>query len=103
MDDRLNPAKGGNFWKGIAIGLGCQAAYLLFVDNIHSSEIRLIGFVLFALAQYTYLYPLALFFQRRRQGRTSNGLMFVGVVSLIAAVVWFGYSLMHGAFSSITI
>jgi cell division protein FtsB len=29
--------------------------------------------------------------------------MFVGVVSLIAAVVWFGYSLMHGAFSSITI
>ena len=99
IDERLNPAGGGSFWKGLAIGLGCQVAYLEFVDTLSHPEMRLTGYVLFALVQFVYLYPLAALFQKRRQALTSNGLMIVGVVSLMAAIVWFVYALLAGAFT----
>jgi hypothetical protein len=101
-DDQVTSAAGGSLWKGIALGLGCQLAYLLFVFNLPSSEVRLLGYLLFALVQFTYLYPLAAFFQKRKQGLTSNGLMLVGVVSLLAAAAWFGYAVLHGTLSSLS-
>lgn len=101
-DEELHPAAGGSYWKGVAIGLGCQVAYLMFVASLGSSEMRLIGYVLFALVQFLYLYPLAAYYQRQRQELTSNGLMLVGVVSLIVAAVWFVYAILHGTFSAIT-
>jgi hypothetical protein len=101
-DDPYNPAEGGSLWKGIAIGLVCQLAYLLFVVNLPMSEVRLLGYLLFALVQFTYLYPLAVFFQKRKQGLTSNGIIIVGVVSLLVAAAWFGYSLLHGTLPSLS-
>jgi hypothetical protein len=101
-DDQQNLAEGGSLWKGIAFGLGCQLAYLLFVFYLPASEVRLLGHLLFALVQFTYLYPLAVFFQRRQQGLTSNGIIIVGVVSLLAAAAWFGYSLLHGTLPSLS-
>jgi hypothetical protein len=101
-DNQSNHAVGGSLWKGIAIGLGCQVAYLLFVFNLPQSEVRWLGYLLFALVQFTYLYPLAAFFQRRKQGLTSNGVIIVGVVSLIAAAVWYGYSFLHSGLPTIS-
>jgi hypothetical protein len=101
-DDQATRAVGGGLWKGVAIGVGCQLAYLLFVFNLPLSEMRLLGYLLFALVQFTYLYPLALFFQKRKQGLTSNGIILVGIVSLIAAAVWFGYSFLHGTLPSLS-
>jgi hypothetical protein len=57
--------------------------------------VRLLGYLLFALAQFTYLFPLAAFFQRRKQGLTTNGVILVGIISLFAAAGWFGYAIFH--------
>jgi hypothetical protein len=95
------PAQGGIFGKGIALAVGCQVAYLLFVSNLPHIETRQTGYVMFGLVQLIYLYPLAVFFQRRGQGRTALGVMAVGIVSLLAEAVWFGYALLHGGISGI--
>jgi len=96
------PVRGGSFWKGLAIGLGCQAAYLLFVFYLPQSEVRLLGYLLFALVQFVYLYPLAVYFQKRQQGLTSGGLILVGVVSLFGAALWFGYAVYSSTLPSIS-
>jgi uncharacterized membrane protein HdeD (DUF308 family) len=101
-DRTINPAAGGSFWKGLAFGLGCQLAYLLFVFYLPQSEVRLLGYLLFALVQFTYLYPLAAYFHRRKQGLTTNGVIVVGVLSLLVAAVWFGYAIFHNTLPAIS-
>ena len=100
-DDRYNNvAEGGSFLKGLAMGLACQVAYLLFVFYLPQSELRLAGFLLFALVQFTYLYPLAVFFQKREQGLTTYGVLAVGFLSLLVAAAWFGYAICHNPLST---
>jgi hypothetical protein len=53
------------------------------------------------LVQFTYLYPLAALFQKRKQGLTSNGVILVGVVSLLVAAAWCGYSVMHSTLPTV--
>jgi hypothetical protein len=100
-DDQTDYAQGGSFLKGIGLAFLCQFAYLLFVFELPASEVRAVGFMLFALVQFGYLFPLALFYQRRHQGLTSNGIMIAGAVSLAAATAWFGYSAYNGTLPSI--
>ena len=100
-DYQLERAAGGSFWKGIALALLCHFAYLLFVSELPSPEVRILGYMLFALLQLAYLFPLAVFYKKRNQGLTSNGLISVGVLSLLAAAAWFGYAVMHGTLPSI--
>jgi len=101
-DDQLNRTIGGSLWKGIALASLCHFAYLLFVSELTSPEVRVLGYLLFALLQFAYLFPLAVFYQKRNQRRTSNGLIIAGVLSLLAATAWFGYSVFHGTLPSIT-
>ena len=89
-------------WKGLALGSGCQAAYLLFVFYLPLPQVRLLGYMMFALVQFTYLYPLAAYFQKSKQGLTSTGVLLVGVLSLLVAAVWFGYAIFHNTLSSLS-
>lgn len=59
--------------------------------------------MLFALLQFTYLFPLALFYHKRKQGLTSNGVILAGAVSLVGAAVWFGYAVAHGTLPSVSV
>lgn len=95
------PAR-GSFWKGLALGLGCQVAYLLFVFYLPLPQVRLLGYLMFALVQFTYLYPLAAYFQKSKQALTSIGVLVVGVISLLVAAVWFGYAIFHNALPSLS-
>lgn len=95
-------AAGGSFWKGMALALLCHFAYLLFVSQLPSPEARVLGNMLFVLIQFAYLFPLAVFYQKRNQGRTSSGVIIVGVLSLLAGAVWFAYAVFHGTLPSIT-
>ena len=99
--EQINRAAGGSLWKGFALALLCHCAYLLFVSELPSEE-RTLGYMMFALLQLGYLFPLAVFYQKRNQGLTSNGVIIVGVLSLIAAAAWFGYAAMHGTLPSIS-
>lgn len=99
-DDQLE-AQGGNLWKGLGLALLCQIAYLLSVSKLPLAEERVLGYMLFALLQFAYLFPLAVFFQRRNQGLTSNGIIIAGAISLFAAAAWFGYAALHGTLPSI--
>jgi hypothetical protein len=101
VDESAVPAEGGSFRKGIAFALGCQVAYLLFVANLPYLETRQTGYLMFGLVQLLYLYPLAIFFQRRGQGRTAYGVIAVGIVSMLAEAVWFGYAILHGGTAGI--
>lgn len=92
----------GTYWKGIALASLCHFAYLFFVSQLPSTEARAIGFMLFALIQFFYILPLAVFYKKRRQGHTSSGIVTVGVVSVLAAAAWFAYAVMHGTLLSIT-
>ena len=100
-DEQLAPAYGGSLWKGIALAMLCQVAYLLFVSGLSFSEVRVLGYMLFALLQFAYLFPLAIFFQKRNQGLTSNGVIIAGAFALLAAAIWFGYAGIHGQLPSI--
>lgn len=100
-DEKLDSAEGGSLWKGIALALACQFAYLFFVFELSSSEVRVLGYMLFALVQFAYLFPLAVFFQKRNQGLTSNGVMVAGAFALLVAAAWFGYAIIHGELPSI--
>jgi hypothetical protein len=99
--EQTEPAAGGSLWKGIALAVLCQFAYLLFVSGF-SSEVRVLGYMLFALLQFGYLLPLAIFFQKRNQGLTSQGIIIAGAFALLVAAVWFGYAYMHGELPSIS-
>jgi len=101
-EDELNPAQGGSLWKGIGLGLLCQFAHFLFVYYLPSFEVRGFGYLLFALVQFVYLIPLALFFQRRGQAFTAHGVIIAGAFSLLAEAAWFGYSAVHGTLPAIT-
>ncbi len=91
----------GSYWKGIALASLCQFAYLSFVSQVPSPEARTIGFMLFALIQFFYILPLAVFYKKRRQRHTSSGIVTVGVLSVVAAAAWFAYAIMHGTLPSI--
>lgn len=101
-DEELDTAEGGSLWKGIVLAVLCQVAYLLFVSGLSLSEVRVLGYMLFALLQFAYLFPLALFFQKRNQGLTSNGVIIAGALALVVAAVWFGYAYIHGELPSMT-
>jgi hypothetical protein len=101
-DEQLDSAEGGSFWKGIVLAVVCQVAYLLFVSGLSFSEARVLGYMLFALLQFAYLFPLALFFQKRNQGLTSNGVIIAGALALLVAAVWLGYAYIHGELPSVT-
>jgi drug/metabolite transporter (DMT)-like permease len=101
-DYQFDQATSGSFWKGIGLALLCHFAYLLFVFELPSEEVRVIGYMMFALLQFAYLFPLAIFYKKREQGRTSNGIIVAGVVSLLAMSGWFAYAVMHGTLPSIT-
>jgi hypothetical protein len=100
-DEQLDPADGGSLLKGIALAMLCQFAYLLFVSGLSFPEVRILGYMLFALLQFAYLFPLAVFFQRHNQGLTSNGVIIEGAFALLLAAVWFGYAALHGQLPSI--
>jgi hypothetical protein len=100
-DQVMAEAEGGSLWKGIGLALLCQFAYLFFVFELADSEARLLGHMLFALIQFAYLFPLAVFYHKRKQELTSNGVIIVGAFSLLAAAAWFGYAAAHGALPSI--
>jgi hypothetical protein len=101
-DDQPGRTTGGSLWKGMALAFLCHFAYLFFVSELPSPEVRAIGYMLFALLQLAYLFPLALFYKKHNQGRTSSGLIIAGILSLLAFAAWFGYGLMHGTLPSIT-
>ncbi|HVJ05182.1 MAG TPA: hypothetical protein VM578_05900 [Candidatus Saccharimonadales bacterium] len=94
-------AKGGSLWKGVGLAFLCQFAYLLFCFELLSGEVRILGYMLFALVQLGYLFPLAVFYRRRNEGLTSNGVILSSVFSLVCAASWFGYAFVHGTFLSI--
>jgi hypothetical protein len=100
-DDQAESARGGNLWKGIGIALLCQVGYLFCVSELPLADARMLCYMLFALVQFAYLFPLAVFFKKRNQGLTSNGVIIAGALSLLAAAVWFGYAAMHGSLPSI--
>jgi hypothetical protein len=101
-DAQSEAASGGSLWAGIGLALLCQFAYFVLVYELLSPEARLLGYMLFALVQFAYLFPLAVFFHKRKQGLTSNGVIITGVVSLLAAAAWFGYAAMNGKLPSIS-
>jgi hypothetical protein len=100
-DDQLGPEQSGSLLTGIGIAMLCQFAHLLFVYNLSSAEVRVLGYLLFALLQFAYLLPLALFFRGRNQGFTSNGVIIAGAFSLLAEAAWFGYAAMNGVLPAI--
>jgi drug/metabolite transporter (DMT)-like permease len=100
-DNEIVPKQEGSLWKGIVLGLLCQLAYLLFVRYLPESEVRTLGYMLYALVQFVYLVPLAVFFQRRKHGHTSNGLIIAGAFSLLVEAAWLGYAAVHGTLPSI--
>jgi len=92
----------GSVWKGIVMAFLCQIAYLFFVYELPWTEARTLGFMVFALVQFAYLFPLAIFYQRRGEQETSQGVMVTGVLSMFAAVGWFGYAALHGTLPSLS-
>jgi hypothetical protein len=101
-DEQPGPVQGGSLWKGIALAMLCQFAYLFSVSKLSASEVRVLGYMMFALLQFAYLFPLAVFFQKRNQGLTSNGIIVAGAFALLMAAVWFGYAVIHGGLPSIS-
>jgi hypothetical protein len=91
----------GSLWKGFLLAILCQFTYLLLVFQISLSEARVIGTMLFALVQFAYLFPLAVFYHKRDEDLTSNGIIIACVLSLFAAAAWFGYAAIHGTLPSI--
>lgn len=87
---------GGSFWKGLALGLGCQLAYVLTVVSLPHADVRQTLLLLLGLVQLIYLYPLAVYFQKRNQPLTSFGFIVVGILSLVGEAAWFGYAILHG-------
>ena len=94
---QLGRAEDGSLRKGFALAFLCQFAYLLFIYGLNWPAAQGLGYMLFALVQFFYLFPLAVFYKKRNQSRTANGLIATGAISLLAAVVWFGYAAIHGA------
>jgi cell division protein FtsW (lipid II flippase) len=101
VDDQPERTAGGSLWKGLGLALLCQFAYLLLVSELPTDEARILGFMLFALVQFGYLFPLAVFYHKRNEERTSNGIIIAGACSLLAAAVWFGYAASHGMLPSL--
>jgi phosphoglycerol transferase MdoB-like AlkP superfamily enzyme len=101
-DGQMDTAERGSLLKGIGLASLCQFAYLFFFFELTSSDVRNFGFLLFALVQFAYLFPLAIFFQKQNQGLTSYGIIIAGVLSLLAAGGWFGYSAVHGTLPSVS-
>ena len=64
-DDQVEPVQRGSLWKGVVLAMLCQFAHLFLLYNLPSSEVRVLGYLLFALMQFAYLLPLAIFFQKR--------------------------------------
>ena len=104
-EHQLDRKAGGSLWKGLALAFLCQFAYLLFVCELPAQEheLRTVGYMLFALLQFAYLFPWAVFYQKKRnQQLTSNGVIIAGIVSLLAEAVWFAYAAVHGTLPSIS-
>lgn len=78
------------------MALLCQCAYVLAVFQLPWAEARTLGLMLFALVQFGYLFPLAIFYHRRGEEATSQGVISAGAISLCLAAGWFGYAAMHG-------
>ena len=87
---------GGSLGKGIGLALLCQFAYLSFAYTMPWNDLRMIFYLLFALVQFVYLFPLAMFYHRRSEQLTSSGLMVIAALSLIVTAGWLGYDVMHG-------
>jgi hypothetical protein len=102
-EHRVAIAKGGSVWKGIGVASLCQVAYLLFVFELDSDDTRVLGYMLFGLVQFIYLFPLAIFYHKRNEGLTSNGVIILGALSLVGAAVWFGYAAMHGTLPTVNV
>jgi hypothetical protein len=96
-DDLSESEAGGNFWKGVLLALLCQFTYLFSVYELPWADARTLGYVMFALLQFAYLFPLSVFYQKRNQALTSSGVIVSAVFSLVAAAIWFGYAAFHGA------
>jgi uncharacterized membrane protein HdeD (DUF308 family) len=101
VDDQSERTAGGSLWKGLGLALLCQFAYLLVVSEL-SDEARVLGFMMFALVQFGYLFPLAVFYHKRSEERTSNGIIIAGACSLFAAAIWFGYAASRGILPSLS-
>lgn len=104
MNIAVHPATGqagGNFWKGLLVGLGCQLVYLLAVANLPHAVNRQTGFLLFGLLQLIYLYPLAARSYKRRHEWTAFGFIAVGILSLLGEAGWLGFAILHGAGSGL--
>ena len=100
---RVAIARGGSLWKGIGVASLCQVAYLLFVLELNSDDTRVLGYMLFGLVQFIYLFPLAIFYHKRDEGLTSNGVIIIGALSLLGVAVWFGYAAIHGALPTVNV
>jgi hypothetical protein len=94
---QLGRTEDGSLGKGFALAFLCQFGYLLFIYGLNWQAAQGLGYKLFALVQFFYLFPLAVFCKKRNQARTANGLIVTGAISLFGAVVWFGYAAIHGA------
>ncbi len=70
----------------------CQFAYLLAVLQLPSYDMRVLGYSLFGLVQLFYLFPLAVFYKKRDEGLTSNGVIITGALSLLGAAAWCAYA-----------
>lgn len=102
LDYQLDQIEKGNFWNGITLAFLCQFGYLLFIYELNWQAARGLGYLFFALIQFFYLFPLAVFYKRRNQELTANGVIIAGVISLLAAAVWFGCAAVHGMLPQIT-
>ena len=92
----------GSVWKGIGFALGCHCAYFLLVHELPWPEARALGYITFALLQFGYIFPLAIYYQRRGEDETARGIILTGVVSLFLAVGWFGIEAYRGKLPSLT-
>jgi hypothetical protein len=101
-DDEVEGAAGGSLSKGFLLALLCHVAYFLLVLQLSLAEARVIGKMMFALVQFAYLFPLAVFYHKRDQDLTSNGIIIAGALSLFASAAWFGYAALHGMLPSIS-
>jgi hypothetical protein len=92
----------GSIWKGIGLAVGSQCVYFLMVHQLPWPEARALGDITFALLQFGYIFPMAIYYQRRGEDETSQGIILTGVISLFVAAGWFGYAAYRGTLPSLT-
>jgi drug/metabolite transporter (DMT)-like permease len=86
----------GSVLFGLALALLCQGAYVYAVRMVSDDTQRMFGYVFFALVQFFYLVPLALFFRHRGKGSTAGGFILAAALGLVAAGGCYGYYMMYG-------